>query len=96
VVVCGVWGCLPLCNFGRGRIRRTCFPAKNCLFNEIRKLKEEEDWKEKHLLIRPLKMCFVVLQKLFYLRISEFLWKFFAIFKPENSDFNIYKGLYIC
>jgi len=26
-----------------GRIRRTCFPAKNCLFNEIRKLKEEEE-----------------------------------------------------
>jgi len=41
-------------------------------------------------------MCFVVLQKLFYMRISEFLWKFFAIFEPENSDFNIYKGLSIC
>ncbi len=83
-------------NFWR-RIRRTCFPAKNCLFNEIRKLKEEEEeWKEKQLLIRPLKMCFVVLQKLFYMRISEFLWKFFAIFKPENSDFNIYKDcLYV-
>ncbi len=26
-----------------GRIRRTCFPAKKCLFNEIRKLKEEEE-----------------------------------------------------
>jgi hypothetical protein len=30
-----------------GRIRRTCFPAKICLFYEIRKLKEEEEWKEK-------------------------------------------------
>jgi len=28
---------------GGGRIRRTCFPAKKCLFNEIRKLKEEEE-----------------------------------------------------
>jgi hypothetical protein len=26
-----------------GRIRRTCFPAKNCLLYEIRKLKEEEE-----------------------------------------------------
>ncbi len=78
-----------------GRIR-TCFPGKNCLFYEIRKLKEEEERKEKQLLIRPLKMCFVVLQKLFYMRISEFLWKFFAIVLPEIFDFNIYKGLYIC
>jgi hypothetical protein len=35
-------GCLPLCKF-LGRIRRTCFPAKKCLFNETRKLKEEEE-----------------------------------------------------
>jgi hypothetical protein len=26
-----------------GRIRGTCFPARNCLFYEIRKLKEEEE-----------------------------------------------------
>jgi hypothetical protein len=39
------WGAGDVCHYVKfwGRIRRTCFPAKKCLFNEIRKLKEEEE-----------------------------------------------------
>jgi hypothetical protein len=39
-----VWGA-DVCHYVNfsGRSRRTCFLAKKCLFNEIRKLKEEEE-----------------------------------------------------
>jgi len=62
-----------------GRIR-TWFPAKNCLFYEIRKLKEEEEWKEKQLLIRPLKMCLLFFQKCFTWESVNFSGSFLQFF----------------
>jgi hypothetical protein len=62
---------------------RTCFPAKDCLFYEIRKLKEEEEWKEKQLLIRPLKMCLLFFKKCFTWESVNFSGSFLQFFYLE-------------
>jgi len=42
-VASGGWGCLPLCNFWGGELGEHVFQQKIASFNEIRKLKEEEE-----------------------------------------------------
>jgi len=80
--LCGGGGdvCLHVIFWGRFR---TCFPAKNCLFSEIRKLKEEEEWKEKQLLIRPLKMCLLFFKKCFTWVSVNFSGSFLQFFYLE-------------
>jgi len=56
-------------------------------------LKEEKEGEKVY--IRSLKNVLVVLEEIFYMRSMIFFLENFAIFKPEKSDFDICKGLYV-
>jgi hypothetical protein len=74
---------------------RTCFPAKIYLFYEIKKIERRKRKGKKY--IRSLKIVLVVLEEIFYMRsVIFFPGIFFQFFNLKKSDFDIFKGLYIC
>jgi hypothetical protein len=63
-----------------GRIRRTCFPAKNLPLLWNQKIERRRRMKRKKLLIRPLKMCLLFFKKCFTWESVNFSGSFLQFF----------------